>query len=37
VVKQHFGLVTLAIVALSLAPLLWVLWRERGAGEGGRG
>jgi membrane-associated protein len=29
-VKNNFGIVTLTIVALSLAPLLWVLWSERG-------
>ena len=29
-VKNNFGIVTLTIVAISLAPLLWVLWSERG-------
>jgi membrane-associated protein len=29
-VKNNFGIVTLLIVAISLAPLLWVLWSERG-------
>lgn len=37
VVKNNFGLVTLLIIAVSLAPLLWVLWQERGAGAGGNG
>jgi membrane-associated protein len=37
VVKNHFGLVTLAIIALSLLPVLWVLWRERGTAGGARG
>jgi membrane-associated protein len=37
VVKSHFGLVTLAIIALSLLPVLWVLWRERGTAGGARG
>ena len=41
VVKNNFGLVTLLIIALSLAPILWVLWREgsasaRAGGHGGR-
>ncbi len=37
VVKNNFGLVTLMIIAVSLAPILWVLWREGGAGgKGGR-
>ncbi len=40
-VKNNFGLVTLSIVAISLAPLLWVLWSERGReakrGSGGTG
>jgi membrane-associated protein len=29
-VKNNFGIVTLAIIAISLVPLLWVLWNERG-------
>lgn len=37
VVKSHFGLVTLAIIALSLTPLLWVLRRDRVAKGGARG
>ena len=37
VVKNNFGLVTLMIIAVSLAPILWVLWREGGAGTGGKG
>ena len=37
VVKNNFGLVTLLIIAVSLAPLLWVLWREGSAGSGGKG
>ena len=37
VVKNNFGLVTLMIIAASLAPLLWVLWRERGASAGDEG
>ena len=37
VVKNNFGLVTLLIIAVSLAPLLWVLWQERGAATGGNG
>ncbi|MDE2251123.1 MAG: DedA family protein [Gammaproteobacteria bacterium] len=40
-VKQNFGIVTLLIIAMSLAPLLWVLWSERGReakhGSGGTG
>ena len=40
-VKNNFGIVTLLIVAISLAPLLWVLWSERGReakrGSGGMG
>ncbi|MBS0387521.1 MAG: VTT domain-containing protein, partial [Proteobacteria bacterium] len=30
VVKQNFGLVTLLIIAVSVAPFAWMLWRERG-------
>ena len=30
-VKQHFGLVTLCIVAVSLLPLAIGLWRRRAA------
>ncbi|MGH8254103.1 MAG: VTT domain-containing protein [Steroidobacteraceae bacterium] len=30
VVKQNFGLVTLLIIAVSLLPFAWMLWRERG-------
>jgi membrane-associated protein len=37
VVKNNFGLVTLAIIVLSLLPVLWVLWRERGAAGGAHG
>ena len=37
VVKNNFGLVTLMIITASLAPLLWVLWRERGASAGDEG
>jgi membrane-associated protein len=29
-VKNNFGIVTLLIIALSLTPILWVLWSERG-------
>jgi membrane-associated protein len=29
-VKNNFGLVTIAIILLSLLPLVWVMWRERG-------
>jgi membrane-associated protein len=29
-VNNNFGIVTLLIVAISLGPLLWVLWSERG-------
>ena len=36
-VKNHFGTVTLLIIALSLAPLLWVLRRDRAAGGDARG
>jgi membrane-associated protein len=40
-VKHNFGIVTLLIIAISLAPLLWVLWSERGReakrGSGGTG
>jgi membrane-associated protein len=35
VVKNNFGLVTIAIIVASLLPLLWALWRERGAGSRG--
>ena len=28
-VKSHFGLVTIAIILLSLLPLLWVVWRDQ--------
>lgn len=37
VVQRNFGLVTLAIIGVSLLPLLWVLWRERGSGERAHG
>jgi len=40
VVKQNFGLVTLLIIAVSLVPFAWMLWRERGgrgAGAAGGG
>jgi membrane-associated protein len=30
-VKSNFGLVTIAIVLLSLLPLAWAVWRERSA------
>ncbi len=33
-VKSNFGLVTIAIIAVSLLPLLWAMWNERGAGHG---
>jgi membrane-associated protein len=40
-VKDNFGIVTLLIIAISLAPLLWVMWSERGRtarqGSGGTG
>jgi membrane-associated protein len=40
-VKHNFGIVTLTIIAISLAPLLAVLWSERGRaakrGGGGKG
>jgi membrane-associated protein len=29
-VRNNFGIVTLLIIALSLTPILWVLWSERG-------
>jgi len=32
-VKQHFGLVTLLIVAVSLVPLAGALWRRRAPAE----
>ena len=35
VVKQNFGLMTLLIIAVSLTPLAWMLWRERGGCGGG--
>jgi membrane-associated protein len=28
-VKSHFGLVTIAIILLSLLPLIWVVWRDQ--------
>jgi hypothetical protein len=31
VVKNNFGLVTIAIILASLLPLVWVLWRDRRA------
>jgi membrane-associated protein len=37
VVKNNFGLVTLFIVAVSLLPLLWVMWSERSRRGGRRG
>jgi len=37
VVKSHFGLVTVTIIALSLLPLVWVLWRDRRGRSGARG
>lgn len=30
-VKNNFGLVTIAIILLSLLPLVWVVWRDRRA------
>lgn len=36
-VKNNFGLVTLLIIFLSLLPMLWVLWRERGQQGGTHG
>jgi membrane-associated protein len=30
-VKNNFGLVTIAIILVSLVPLAWVLWRDRQA------
>ena len=33
-VKNNFGLVTIAIVAVSLLPLLWAIWNERGVADG---
>jgi hypothetical protein len=35
VVKNNFGLVTIGIILASLLPLLWALWRERGASSHG--
>lgn len=35
VVKNNFGLVTIGIIAVSLLPLAWALWSERGASHGG--
>jgi len=32
IVKENFGLVTIAIIAASLVPLLVIVWRERGKG-----
>lgn len=32
-VKTHFGLVTIAIIAISLLPVAWAAMRGRGAGE----
>ena len=37
VVQRNFGLVTLAIISVSLLPLAWVLWRERGSGGSAHG
>jgi membrane-associated protein len=34
-VKTNFGLVTIAIIVASLAPLLWTLWSERKVGHHG--
>jgi membrane-associated protein len=33
-VRNNFGLVTVGIIAVSLLPLLWALWSERGASDG---
>jgi membrane-associated protein len=33
-VKANFGLVTIAIIIASVLPLLWVMWRDRGASGG---
>jgi membrane-associated protein len=30
-VKNNFGLVTIAIIIASLLPLMWAVWRDRGA------
>lgn len=35
VVRNNFGLVTIGIIAVSLLPLAWALWMERGASHGG--
>jgi membrane-associated protein len=35
VVRNNFGLVTIGIIAVSLLPLAWALWSERGASHGG--
>jgi len=32
-VKNNFGLVTIAIILLSLLPLVWVVWRDRRAAD----
>jgi membrane-associated protein len=32
-VKEHFSLVVLAIIALSLVPAVWEMWRARGLGR----
>jgi membrane-associated protein len=34
-VRNNFGVVTLAIILISVAPMLWVLWRDRAAIAGG--
>ncbi len=36
-VKSHFSLVTLAIVAISLAPIAWTGWRSARSSRSGRG
>ena len=36
-VKNNFGLVTLAIVGVSLLPLLWMMYADRGRGGDSRG
>ena len=36
-VRNNFGLVTVAIILISVTPMFWVLWRDRATLRAGRG
>ena len=36
-VRNNFGLVTVAIILISVTPMFWVLWRDRATVRAGRG